>query len=160
MAARKTHQETIPPTLPSEQGIRYLLRQIRRLEQHIILLPHNHAEVENWITATKEILNQVFGQPHGGLHIKTSDFLYARGGWQNHALPFGGYEDTRSRYLLAQEKERRCCSHTSNNCRIWPLRGSQQVLNSTCFIPKLIWSAATCTGPDILHKLCRKPACE
>jgi uncharacterized protein (TIGR02391 family) len=106
MAARKTHQETIPPTLASEQGIRCLLRQIRRLEQHIILLPHNHSEVEGWMATTKEILNQVFGQPNGGLHIKTSDFLYARGGRQNQALPYGGYEDTQSRYVLAQEKRK------------------------------------------------------
>jgi len=106
MAARKTHQETIPPTLPSDQGIRYLLRQIRRLEQHIILLPHNHPEVEGWMASTKEILNQVFGQPNGALHIKTSDFLYARGGRQNNVMPFGGLEDTQVRYVLAQEKRK------------------------------------------------------
>ena len=106
MAARKAHQETIPPTLSSDQGIRYLLRQIRRLEQHVISLPHNHPEVEGWVSTTKEILNQIFGQPNGALHIKTSDFLYARRGQQSHPLQYGEYEDTQCRYVLTQEKRK------------------------------------------------------
>jgi len=106
MAARKTHQETIPPTLTSDQGIRYLLRQIKRLEQHVISLPHNHSEVDGWVSTTKDILNQIFGQPNGALHIKTSDFLYSRGGQQSHILPYGAYEDTQCRYVLAQEKRK------------------------------------------------------
>src|ERR1700722_14085812 len=106
MAARKAHQETIPPTLSSDQGIRYLLRQIRRLEQHVISLPHNHPEVEVWMSTTKEFLNQIFGQPNGALHIKTSDFLYARRGQQSHPLQYGEYEDTQCRYVLTQEKRK------------------------------------------------------
>jgi uncharacterized protein (TIGR02391 family) len=111
MAARKTQQETIPPTLSPNQGIRYLLRQIQRLEQHVISLPHNHSDVEGWVSTTKDILNQIFGQPNGAMHIKTSNFLYARSGVQSHVLPYGGHEDTQRRYLLTQEK-RKTLLHT------------------------------------------------
>lgn len=111
MAARKTQQETIPPTLSPDQGIRYLLRQIQRLEQHVISLPHNHSDVEGWVSTTKDILNQIFGQPNGAMHIKTSNFLYARSGVQSHVLPYGGHEDTQRRYLLTQEK-RKALLHT------------------------------------------------
>lgn len=106
MAARKTQQETIPPTLSAHQGIRYLLRQIQRLEQHVISLPHNHSDVEGWVSTTRDILNQIFGQPNGAMHIKTSSFLYARSGVESHVLPYGGHEDTRRRYLLTQEKRK------------------------------------------------------
>jgi hypothetical protein len=78
MAARKTQQETIPPTLSPYEGIRYLLLQIKQLEQHVISLPQNHPDVSNWGSTTKGILNQIFGQPNGEMHSKTSDFLYAR----------------------------------------------------------------------------------
>jgi uncharacterized protein (TIGR02391 family) len=111
MAAKKTQQETIPPTLSPQQGIRYLLRQIQRLEQHVISLPHNHPDVESWVSTTKDILNQIFGQPNGATHMKTSNFLYARGGQQSHILPYGGHEDTQRRYLLIQEK-RKALLHT------------------------------------------------
>jgi len=111
MAARKTQQETIPPTLTPYQGIRYLLRQIQRLEQHVISLPHNHSDAEGWVSTTKDILNQIFGQPNGAMHIKTSSFLYARSGAQSHVLPYGGHEDTQRRYLLTQEK-RKALLHT------------------------------------------------
>jgi uncharacterized protein (TIGR02391 family) len=106
MAARKTQQETVPPTLSPCQGIRYLLRQIKRLEQHVISLPYNHRDVEGWISTTRDILNQTFGQPNGAMHSKTSDFLYARGGLQSHILPYGGHEDSQRRYLLTQEKRK------------------------------------------------------
>jgi len=106
MAARKTPQETIPPTLSPYQGIRYLLRQIQRLEEYVISLSHNHSYVEGWVSTTKDILNQIFGQPNGATHIKTSSFLYARSGVQSHILPYGGHEDTQRRYLLTQEKRK------------------------------------------------------
>ena len=111
MAAKKTQQETIPATLSPHQGIRYLLRQIQRLEQHVISLPHNHPDVESWVSTTKDILNQIFGQPNGAMHVKTSNFQYARGGQQSHILPYGGHEDTQRRYLLTQEK-RKALLHT------------------------------------------------
>jgi uncharacterized protein (TIGR02391 family) len=106
MTARKAQQETIPPTLSSYEGIRYLLRQIKRLEQHVISLAHNHPDVEGWVSATKEILNRIYGLPNGLLHIRTSDFLYARGGFQSHILPYAGCEDTQRRYLPTQEKRK------------------------------------------------------
>jgi uncharacterized protein (TIGR02391 family) len=106
MAARKTQQDTIPPALSPYQGIRYLLRQIQRLEHHVISLPHNHPDVEGWVSTTKDILNQIFGLPNGAMHINTSNFLYARSGLQSHILPYGGHEDTQRRYLLTQEKRK------------------------------------------------------
>jgi uncharacterized protein (TIGR02391 family) len=106
MAARKTQQETIPPTLSPHEGIRYLLGQIKQLEQYVISLPQNHPDVSNWVSTTKGILNQIFGQPNGAMHSKTSDFLYARGGLQTNILPYGGHEDTQRRYVLTQEKRK------------------------------------------------------
>ena len=109
MAARKTRQETIPPTLSHHQAIPLLQRQIERLEQQIIPSDHNHPDVEAWVSTTTDILNQAFGQPNGEMHSKTQDFVYASSGLPYRVVPFGGYrdpQDIQRRYVFKQEKRK------------------------------------------------------
>jgi uncharacterized protein (TIGR02391 family) len=109
VTARNPRKETIPPTLSTYQAVEFLQRQIERLEQQIISLPHNHPEVEAWVSTTTDILNQAFGQPNGETHSKTNDFAEASSGLPSRVVPFGGRpdpQDNQRRYVLRQEKRK------------------------------------------------------
>ena len=109
MTARRIQQDAIPPALSPHQAIPLLRRQIERLEQTVILLPHNNPDVEAWVSTTTDILNQAFGQPNGGLHSKTSDFVYANSGEPVQRIPYGGHvnpQDVQRRYILKQERRK------------------------------------------------------
>jgi uncharacterized protein (TIGR02391 family) len=109
VAVRKTQQKTIPPTLSPFQGIRYLQRQIERFERQIVSLPQNDPDVEGWVSMTKDILNQTFGQPDGAMHSKTSDFVFATGGLQSDRLRLGDHvnrEYARRLYVMTQQKRK------------------------------------------------------
>src|SRR6266699_6724627 len=109
MAARKTQQETIPPTLSPHQAIPLLQRQIERLEQQIIALPPDHPDVEAWTSTTTNILNQAFGQPNGERHSKTLEFVHADSGLPIQVPWYGedqNPEDIQRRYVLKQAKRK------------------------------------------------------
>jgi uncharacterized protein (TIGR02391 family) len=109
MVARQTRQEAIPPTLSPHQAKPLLQRQIERLEQQIIPLPHNHPDVEAWVSTTTGILNQAFGQPNGEMHPNTQEFVYADSGLPTRVIPYGGHrnpQEIQHRYVLKQEKRK------------------------------------------------------
>src|SRR5260370_24842716 len=107
VTARNPRKETIQPMLSTHQAIGFLQRQIERLEQQIISLPHDHPDVEAWVSTTTDILNQAFGQPTGEMHSKTNDFAQASSGLPNRRVGFArrpNPQDSQQRYILNQEK--------------------------------------------------------
>jgi uncharacterized protein (TIGR02391 family) len=102
-------QQDIPPALSPHQAIPLLRRQIERLEQTVISLPHNSPDVDGWVSTTTDILNQTFGQPNGGPHPKTSDFVHTNSGEPIQRIPYGGRvnpQDVQRRYVLKQERRK------------------------------------------------------
>jgi hypothetical protein len=106
VAIRRPQQETIPPMLSPHQATALLQRQVERLEQQIRSLPHNHPDVDGWVSTTKDILNQTFGQPNGEMHYKTKEFVNADSGLPIRRVAFGHRPDPyaiHQRHLLRQE---------------------------------------------------------
>ena len=96
------------------------MRQIERLEQQLISLPHNHPDVDAWVSTTIEILNQAFGQPSGQMHSKTKEFAFADSGLPSRIVPYGGHvdpQDRQQRYILKQEK-RKALLAENGECRV------------------------------------------
>lgn len=89
MAARKGSSESIPPTLSPEQATNLLQRQIDRLDTQIIALAYDDPAVEAWLSTTKDVLHQAFGQPNGDAHAKTKDFMNVTSGLPNQRVSFG-----------------------------------------------------------------------
>jgi Protein of unknown function (Hypoth_ymh) len=109
VSVKRIQQDTIPPALSPHQAIPLLRRQIERLEQTVISLSHNSPDIEAWVSTTTDILNQAFGQPNGGLHSKTSEFVYANSGEPVQRIPYGGRvnpHDVQRRYVLKQERRK------------------------------------------------------
>src|ERR1700722_2361380 len=109
MVNRRTRPESTPPTLSPYQAVPLLQRQIERLEKQIISLPHDHPDIEVWVSTTTDILNQAFGQPNGEMDSKTSKFVYAMSGLPSRRVPYGGRvnpQDVHRRYVLKQEKRK------------------------------------------------------
>ena len=74
---------SVPPTMPPQQAIPLLKRQIERLEE-IKKLHFEDPQIDAWESTTTNILNAVYGQPNGELHPNTYEFRCARGGVSLH----------------------------------------------------------------------------
>jgi uncharacterized protein (TIGR02391 family) len=108
VTARRIQQDT-PPALSPHQAIPLVRRQIERLEQTVISLPHNSPDVDAWVSTTTDILNQAFGQPNGDPHSKTSEFIQMTSGLPSRRVPYGGrvnQQDVQRRYVLMQERRK------------------------------------------------------
>jgi len=73
--AKRSIEERIEPTLPSERAIELIKRQIDQIDG-LLQLNYNDPEVRKWDNVTEQILVNSFGKPHDNL----SDFQAARYG--------------------------------------------------------------------------------
>jgi uncharacterized protein (TIGR02391 family) len=84
MPSRQPSHPSEPPSLPPEQAIALIRRQLDRLNE-IGTLRYDDPRIDAWESTTRDVLDKAFGKPNGVSSQKTRDVLSARGGdiWIN-----------------------------------------------------------------------------
>lgn len=100
---KRTQSQSIPPTMPPQQAIPLLQRQVERLEE-VIALRYDDPRVDAWESTTTNILNAAYGQPNGDMHNNTRDFAYARGNVSLHVNMSEG--EVQAEHIGKQQKRR------------------------------------------------------
>src|SRR5271166_3305504 len=66
-------KQSVPPTLPPDEAIRLLQRQVDRIDE-LKTKTHNDPSMGAWESTTISVLNAAFGIPDGEPHENTLEF--------------------------------------------------------------------------------------